>query len=218
MRRRNNNNKSKQSRIRQQALVSIGRGPYIPSSAKRVERIVTRYSGASFTNATTSGYSYFTFDSSKFTDASPWTQLAALYMFVRPIALKVTITACRATGTSDNPVVCFAPTPDGNPVASAAMNLSYFECPTGKTYTLGPGQEVSYVYKAYALQALYAPVANGYASVPAPRCSLASLPRIYFGDVMLSTPGVNIVTSANYIQVKAEYVLEFDTLDSTNIQ
>jgi hypothetical protein len=52
----------------------------------------------------------------------------------------------------------------------------------------------------------------------APRCSINSLPRIYFGDLLLLTPGVTITSTANYVQVKAEYVMEFDTIDNSNIQ
>jgi len=210
--------RNKNQRQAAQSLVALGKGPYLPSSAKRIERTVARYSGSSVTQATSSGYSWMTFDSSRFTESSPWTVLSNLYLFVRPIGLKVTVTACRATSSSDNPVVCFAPTPDGNPVGSAAMNLNTFEAPTGRTFTLGPGQEVSYVFKPYALQSLYAPVSNGYASMICPRVNVNSLPRIYFGDILLLTPGVTLTTTANYIQIKAEYVFEFDTIDPANIQ
>lgn len=209
----NNNNKYKQ-----QALVAVPRGPLIPSSAKRIERLVARYSGANFTIATTTSYAYFAIDSSRITDASPWTQLSALYQFVRPIALKATITAVRSTGTSDNPFVSFVPTPDGQVIGSAAMNLNTFESPTSLSKSLGPGQEVTYVYQPYIAVAAYNTPSNGYIPMKCPRVSINSLPRVYFGEILLSTPGVNVSTTANYIQLKLEYVMEFDTIDVGLVQ
>lgn len=190
----------------------------MPSSAKRIERTVARYSGANFTLATSSGYSYFPITSARFSESSPWTQLSALYMFIRPVGVKVSVTSSRSTGTGDNPVIAFVPTPDGQPVGSAALNLNYFEAATGKTMTLPPGVPVSYFYDAYVAVAAYNTPTNGYIPMKAPRVNVNSLPLVYFGDILLLTPGVNIVTTANYIQVKLEWVFEFDTLDSQNTQ
>jgi hypothetical protein len=52
----------------------------------------------------------------------------------------------------------------------------------------------------------------------APRVALNSMPRIYFGDILLLTPGVTITSTANYITLKVEYVMEFDTIDNANVQ
>lgn len=216
-RKRNKKNPNNNT-VSSQSLVPVPKGPLIPSSAKRIERLVQRFSGASFTNATTAGYSYFTIDSTQYASASPWNALSGLYMFVKPLYVRVTLTACRATSTSDNPSVAFVPTPDGNPVASASMNISTFESPTSVSKTLGPGEEVSYTFKPYVLVSAYAPVANGYISMQCPRVNINSLPRIYYGDILMLTPGVNLVSTANYIQAKLEYVMEFDTIDSSLIQ
>lgn len=184
----------------------------------RIERLTARYSGSSFTLATTAGYAYMTISSARFTEASPWTQLAALYMFIRPLYARVTITSCRATGTADNPIVCFAPTPDGQAVASASMNLNTFETPVGRTVTLPPGRGISYSYKPYIAVAAYNTPSNGYIPMICPRVSTNSLPIVYFGDLLLLTPGVTITTTANYIQLKIDFVFAFDTIDSSLTQ
>lgn len=215
----NRNRKSKAANsVSQQSLVSVPRGPLIPSSAKRVERAVLRLSGASVTNATTAGYSWYTIDSTSFSGASPWTALSNLYMFVKPLYCKVTVTACRATSSSDNPVVGFAATPDGVPVGTTSMNVSTFEAPNCISRSLGPGQEVSYTFKPYVAVAAYNTPANGYLPMVAPRCSINSLPRIYYGDLLFLTPGVVLTSTANYIQIRVEHVFEFDTIDNANIQ
>jgi hypothetical protein len=190
----------------------------IPSQNRRRERLVSRYSGASFTLATSAGYAWLTIDSTQFAIASPWTALSNLYMFVRPIGVKVTITASRSTGSADNPVVGFVATPDGAAVGTTAMNISTFEAPNVVTKSLPPGIETSYYYDAYVAISAYNTPTNGYVPMRAPRCSINSLPRIYFGDLLLLTPGVTITSTANYVQVKAEYVMEFDTIDNSNIQ
>lgn len=219
---RRNNNKSRNSRkptkAQQQSLVAIPRGNLIPSQAKRVERAVIRLSGASVTNATGAGYSWFTIDSTTFSAASPWTALSNLYMFVRPLYCKVTVTACRATSSSDNPVVGFAATPDGNAVGNTAMNVSTFEAPNCVSKSLGPGQEVSYYFKPYVAVAAYNTPANGYMPMVCPRLSINSLPRIYYGDILFLTPGVVLTSTANYIQMRVEHVFEFDTIDNANVQ
>ncbi len=215
----NRNRKTKAANgVSQQSLISIPKGPLIPSSAKRVERAVLRISGSSVTNATSAGYSYYSITSSVFSSASPWTALSALYMFVKPLYCKVTVTACRATSTSDNPIVGFAATPDGQAVGSASMSLSTFEAPNCISKSLGPGQEVSYAFKPYVAVAAYNTPANGYLPMLAPRCSLNSMPIIYFGDILFLTPGVTLTTTANYIQVRVEFVFEFDTIDNANTQ
>ena len=111
----------------------------------------------------------------------------------------------------------FVATPDGAAVGTTAMNISTFEAPNVMTKTLPPGVEVSYPFNAYVAIAAYNTPTNGYVPMKAPRVSINSMPRIYFGDVLLLTPGVVITTSANYIQLKVEYVMEFDTIDNTNI-
>lgn len=217
-RRNRKQNRKSRSTVQSQSLVPAGPARTIPSMRVRVERLVARYSGSSFTLATTAGYSYISLTSARFSEASPWTQLAALYMFIRPMYARVTITSCRATGTSDNPIVCFAPTPDGQPIGSASINLNSFETPVGRTVTLPPGRGVSYVYKPYIAVAAYNTPTNGYIPMQAPRMSKDSLPVVYFGDILLSTPGVTITTTANYIQLKVEFVFAFDTLDSSLTQ
>lgn len=205
--------------VSSQSLVPRPGRPLIPSSAKRVERTTVRFSGANVTNATSAGYAYYRVDSNLWTSSSPWAQLQALYMFVRPLYARLTVTASRATGTSDNPVVAFVPTPDGQPVGSASLNLNTFESPTGRTHTLGPGQEVSYTYEPFIAQSAYASaVASGYFPLRCPRLSLNSLPLVYYGDLLILTPGVNLNTTANYCQFKLEFVFEFDTLDALNVQ
>jgi hypothetical protein len=210
----NNNNR----KISSQSLVPAPKGNLIPSSLKRVERTVIRLSGASFTNATSAGYSWFTIDSTTYSAASPWTALSALYAFVRPMYCRVTVTACRATATSDNPVVAFVPTPDGTPVGNTSINISSFEAPTSISRSLGPGQEVSYTFRPYVAVAAYNAPSNGYMPMMCPRLSLNSMPRVYYGDILILTPGVNLVTTANYLNVKIEHVFEFDTIDPSNIQ
>lgn len=179
---------------------------------------MVRLSGASFNLATSSGYSWITIDSTLFASSSPWTALSSLYMFVRPLYVRVTVTAARSTGTSDNPVVGFVATPDGTQVGTTAMNVSTFEAPNCITRTLGPGKEESYSFRPYVAIAAYATPSNGYIPLACPRVSLNSMPRIYYGDVLMLTPGVTLTTTANYIQVKVEFVFEFDTIDNGNIQ
>jgi len=215
------NRKSRRSRkqtSQSQTLVPVPRGPTTPSSARRRERLVARYSGASFTLATGAGYSWFTIDSTKFNDASPWTALANLYMFCRPISVRVTVTGARSTSTSDNPIVGFVATPDGVAVASTSMNISTFEAPNVWTKSLPPGVEVSYNMKPHIAVAAYNTPSNGYVPFPCPRMSINNIPRVYFGDILLLTPGVTITSTGNYIQLKLEYVMEFDTIDNANIQ
>lgn len=99
------------------------------------------------------------------------------------------------------------------------MNVSTFEAANVHTRTLGPGTEVTYFYRPHiAVSAYLSAVASGYIPMPCPRVSLNSMPKIYFGDVLLLTPGVNVTTTANYIQAKIEFVFAFDTLDNANIQ
>lgn len=218
MTRKDKRARKSQSGTKGQTIVSIPRGPKIPSQVPRQERLIARYSGASFTLATSAGYAWLTIDSTQFAVASPWTALSNLYMFVRPIGCKVTITSSRSTGSSDNPVVGFVATPDGAAVGTTAMNISTFEAPNVMTRTLPPGQEVAYSYDAYVAIAAYNTPTNGYVPMRAPRVSINSIPRIYFGDLLLLTPGVTITSTGSYIQVKIEYVMEFDTLDNSNIQ
>jgi hypothetical protein len=98
------------------------------------------------------------------------------------------------------------------------MNLSTFEAPNVMTRTLPPGVEVSYYFDAYVALSAYNTPTNGYVPMKAPRVALNSMPRIYFGDILLLTPGVTITSTANYITLKVEYVMEFDTIDNANVQ
>ena len=169
------------------------------------------------TNATTSGYAYLTVDSTLYSSASNWSQLSNLYNFVRPIGVKITVTYCRATSSSDNPRVGFAQTPDGNPLGTAAMNLNTFESSLCKSYTAGPGQELVNWMPAKVQMAVYAPTINGYMSASPGKLNVNSLPRIYYGDILFFTPGVNLNATANYVSYKLEFVMEFSVLDPLNI-
>ncbi len=202
-----------------QSLVPAPRRALIPSQRPRIERAIFRFSGASVTNATSAGYSWISITSDLFSNASPWTALSNLYMFVRPLYARVTVTSNRSTGSSDNPVVGFVATPDGAAVGTTAMNISTFEAPNVMTRTLGPGVEVSYSFQPYiAITAYSTAVASGYVPMKCPRVSLNTMPKIYFGDLLLLTPGVVLTSSAHYIQGKIEFVYAFDTLDNANIQ
>jgi hypothetical protein len=204
-------------RNQRQALLPTPARPLI-NNARRRERLVARYSGASVTLATGAGYSWFTIDSTRFVDASPWTALSNLYMFVRPISVRITVTSSRSTSTSDNPFVGFVATPDGVAVGSTSMNISTFEAPNVVTRTLPPGVESSYFFRPFVAVAAYNTPTNGYIPFPCPRISVNNIPRVYFGDLLIATPGVTLTTTANYLQIKLEYVMEFDTLDNANIQ
>lgn len=215
--RRKRSNKSNKN-VSSQAIVPSPRGNLIPSQAKRIERTVLRISGANFTNATGAGYAWYTVNGSVFGGSSPWTALSGLYMFVRPLYARVTVTASRATSSTDMPLVGFAATPDGNAVGTTAMNLSTFEAANCMSRTIGPGQEVAYTFRPYIAVAAYNTPTNGYVPMQCPRVSLNSLPLIYFGDILVLTPGVVLTSSANYLVAKIEFVFEFDTLDNANIQ
>jgi hypothetical protein len=116
-------------------------------------------------------------------------------------------------------VISFVPTPDGSTVGSTSMNINTFEAATGRTHTLGPGQEVCYTFEPYIASTAYSTaVASGYFPIKCPRLSLNTPPVVYYGDLLILTPGVNLVTSGNYVQFKLEFVFEFDTLDTSNIQ
>ena len=153
-----------------------------------------------------------------FTAASPWTQLVALYNFVRPIGVKATVAYCRATSSTDNPRVGFALTPDGTPLATTAMNISTFESSLCKSYTCGPGEEFTFWYPAKVQMAVYAPTTNGYQAIAPGRLNVDSLPRVYYGDLMFFTPGVVLTSTANYVSIKLEFVFEFSVLDPKNVQ
>lgn len=216
--RRKRSNKSNKKNVSGQAIVPSPRGNLIPSQAKRIERCVLRTSGAIVTNATSAGYSWYTVNSNVFGLASPWTALSGLYMFVRPLYVRVTVTASRATSSTDMPLVGFAATPDGNAVGTTSMSISTFEAPNCISRTLGPGQEVAYSFRPYIAVAAYNTPTNGYVPMQCPRVSLNSMPLIYFGDILFSTPGVTLTSTANYVSIKLEFVFEFDTLDNANIQ
>ncbi len=201
--------------------VRAGRAPGLGLSSLNTRPVIYSLtvtgSGASVTNATSAGYSWLTIDSTLFSGASNWSQCAALYNFVRPIGVKATVAYCRATASSDNPRIGFAQTPDGTPVGSTAMNISTFESTLCKSYTCGPGEEFSSWMPAKVQIAVYSPVSNGYMSAAPGRLNVNSLPRIYFGDLLFFTPGVNLTTTANYVSWKLEFVFEFSVLDPQNI-
>ncbi len=212
------------SKQRRRALkrVQKGKSPGAQAMSLNLRPVMytTHYlnSGAATTGATTAGYSWLTIDSTLFNSSSPWTQLAALYNFVRPVGAKVTVAYCRATGTSDNPRVGFAQTPDGTPVGNAGMNLSTFESALCKSYTCGPGEEFSAWFPAKVQMAVYAPTTNGYQAINPGRLNLNSLPRVYFGDILFFTPGVVLTSTGNYVSIKIEFIFEFSVLEPTNIQ
>ncbi len=174
-------------------------------------------SGASVTNATSAGYSWLTIDSSLYSAASNWSQLAATYNFVRPVGVRITVAYCRATSSTDNPRIGFAQTPDGTPVGTTSMNISTFESSLCKAYNCGPGEEVVGYMPAKVQLAVYAPVSNGYMSVTPNRLNINSLPRIYYGDLLFFTPGVVLTSTANYVSWKLEFIMEFSVLDPQNI-
>ncbi len=196
---------------------SPGAGLMTLNSKPVIYTVTVQGSGASVNNATTSGYSWITIDSTLYSGASNWSQLAALYNFVRPIGVKATVAYCRATSSSDNPRVGFAQTPDGTPVGSASMSLNAFESSLCKSYTCGPGEEFSAWLPARVQLAVYAPTLNGYMSVAPGRLNVNSLPRIYYGDMLFLTPGVVLTSSANYVSWKLEFVMEFSVLDPQNL-
>ena len=98
------------------------------------------------------------------------------------------------------------------------MNISTLESATGKGYTLGPGEEVSFWYTPKVAVAVYATPSNGYMSVSPGKLSLDSLPITYYGDILFFTPGVILTSTANYVSIKIEFVFEFSVLKPTNIQ
>lgn len=133
-------------------------------------------------------------------------------------AIVTNATSARATSSTDMPTVGFAATPDGNAVGTTSMSISTFEAPNCISRTLGPGQEVAYSFRPYIAVAAYNTPTNGYVPMQCPRVSLNSMPLIYFGDILFSTPGVTLTSTANYVSIKLEFVFEFDTLDNANIQ
>ncbi len=171
--------------------------------------------GGNMTPATTTGYSYTSITSNLWTSTSPWTQLAALYMFCRPIACNIVVTANRATGTTDNPVISIIPTPDGNPVGNLGMNLSTLEASGSIPINMGPGVSVRRALSPYVQQALFNTVISGYQAIKPGRLSLSSLPLVYYGDICLYTPGVNVSTVTNYVQIRVDFVFEFSVLKNS---
>jgi hypothetical protein len=170
------------------------------------------YTGGNVTPATTAGYGWITITSSSWSSSSGYSQLAALFMRVKPIQCRAIITFNRATGTSDNPRVAFIPTPDGQVVGNLGMNLSTFESPLGCVYTGGPGAQIGYKFKPYVSIAAYNTVSNGYLVQPAPQCSIRSIPLIYYGDVLFYTPGAVLTTVTQYVSIAVEFDFEFSYL------
>lgn len=167
------------------------------------------------TPATTTGYSYLTITSGLWTSSSPWSQLAALYQFVKPRKCRIEVTFNRATGNSDNPRVTFVPTPAGNAVGSLGMNLSTFETALGTSKTGGPGQILSHAYDPYVLLSLYNTVSNGYMSATPGVLSVANLPLVYYGDLLIYTPGILLSSVTNYISIKLIFDFEFSVLTAS---
>jgi hypothetical protein len=177
--------------------------------------LTTLLTGANFTPATTVGYAYRTITSNDFSLASGYAELAALFSLVRPLGCKATVTFNRATGNNDNPRVAFIPSPAGFGAGNLAMNLNTLEAATGRGYTCGPGERVIGYYKPYVSIAAYNTLANGYVTMPAGTLSLASMPIVYFGDVLLSTPSVNVTSVTAYVSLHIEFDFEFSVLRPT---
>ena len=171
--------------------------------------------GGNVTPATTTGYSYLTVSSGLWSSSSPWTQLIALYQFVRPLGCRISVTFNRATGNTDNPRVTFVPTPAGNAVGNLGMNLSTFEASLGRSFTGGPGQTVSFNSDPSVLVSVYNTVSNGYMAQEPGTLSVSSLPLVYYGDLLLYTPGILLSSVTQYVQIKIEFSYEFSVLANT---
>ncbi len=174
--------------------------------------------GGNVTPATTTGYAWITITSSQWSSSSPWTQLAALYQFVRPLGCRISVTFNRATGTTDNPRMSFVPTPAGTPVGNLGMALSTLESPTGRSFVGGPGQTITGNFDPYVSISCYNTVANGYQVSRPGYLSLDNLPLVYYGDLLFFTPGVNVSTVTAYLTIKLEFIHEFFLLDPVNTQ
>lgn len=174
--------------------------------------------GGNVTPATTTGYAWITITSGLWTSSSPWTQLAALYQFVRPLGCRVSVTFNRATGNTDNPRMSFVPTPAGTPVGSLGMSLSTLESPSGRSFVGGPGQTLTGNFDPYISIAAFNTVANGYQVSKPGYLNLNSLPLVYYGDILFFTPSINLSTVTAYVTIKIEFIHEFFLLDPANTQ
>lgn len=209
--------RSRRRRNRNQSQNSDNQTLTIPRSINgqraRYHTTVT-FTGGNVTPATTTGYAYLVVSSSLWTSSSPWTQLAALYQFVRPLGASIEVTFNRATGTTDNPRVAFVPTPAGTPVGNLGMNLSTFESALGKNVSGGPGTICSFRCSPSVLVALYNTVISGYMSMRPGALTISSLPLVYYGDLLLYTPGILLSSVTNYVTIKIKFDFEFSVLTS----
>lgn len=217
MARRNSNSRRRTNRNSQDSQKAAS-GTYVPSSLSLRNTQKARYvttvilTGTNVTPATTTGYAYLTVTSGLWTSSSPWTALDSLYQFVKPDCARISVTFNRATGSSDNPRVSFVPTPDGNAVGNLGMNLSTLESATGRSFVGGPGQTIAFNCEPAVLLSAYNTVSNGYMSVRPQRLSTANLPLVYYGDLLLYTPGINLSLVPQYIQIKIEFAFQFEVL------
>lgn len=180
--------------------------------------LTTNLTGGNMSAATTLGYAYYNITSAAWSTCSAWTQLSALYQYVRPYGCRVSITFNRATGNTDNPRVAFVPTPAGTPVGTTSMSLSTLESPTGRSFVGGPGTTISGNIDPSVLISCYGPITNGYMPMRPSTLSLTNLPTVYYGDILLFTPSVNVTTVTAYVMVKLEFMFEFSVLNPSNIQ
>ena len=141
--------------------------------------------------------------------------MSGLYEFVRPLGVKVTVTFNRATGNTDNPRCAVGPTPDGNPVGNLGMSLNTLEASGFVSRTCEPGKEYSFWVSPSVLLSLYNAVTNGYQAMKPGKLSLSNLPLVYYGDVLLSTPSINVTTVTQYVSLKVEFYFEFSELKPT---
>ena len=197
---------------------SVGPGAQLLKLKPVMYTTVCALSGSGTTAATTAGYGWLTVSSALFSSSSPWTQLISLYNFVRPIGCRATVTYNRSTGSSDNPRVVFVPTPDGTPVGNAGMSLNTLETAIGKSFTCGPGEEYAFWFSPKVAVSCYRAVSNGYMAMAPGRLDTSSIPDVYFGDILFSTPGIVLTSTANYVSIKLEFVFEFSVLTPSNVQ
>jgi len=207
---RNQKNQSKQSAQSSAALEVVPRRP-VNSQALRVE-LAVMFTGTNVTPATTTGYAYLAVTSSLWSSASGYPQLAALFLKVKPIKVLSRVTFNRATGTTDNPRVAFAPTPDGQPVGNLGMNLSTFESPLAAQAVGGPGVTIAQSDPAMIAVAVYNTVSNGYQMQRPSALSIRTLPLTYFHDILFYTPGISLASVPNYVQIQLLFTFEFSCL------
>lgn len=213
MARRNRKNKNKKSKSNNPSATTNEVVPIRPPNSQKLRvRLNVMLTGTNVTPATTAGYAYLPVTSGLFASASGYAQLAALFLKLKPIKVTTRITFNRATGTTDNPRVAFAPTPDGQPVGNLGMNLSTFESPLACQAVGGPGVTIVQSDPAMIALAVYNTVSNGYQMQRPQALSVRTMPLVYYHDVLFYTPGINLTTVANYVQIYLSFDLEFSCL------